>query len=352
MATIDDIRQALTQVEEPELHKDIVSLKMVKGISIENGKIHISIELTTPACPLKDEIQKRVENAVKALPGVKNISIEMTSRVPEARAVSGKLPIEGVKNVVAVYACKGGVGKSTVASNLAVALSLKGAQVGILDADIYGPNMPIMMGVNMRPQASEKPGKIAPLIAHNTKVMSIGFLMDASTPVIWRGPMVHGAVQQLLRETDWGALDYLVVDLPPGTGDAQLTLIQSVPIAGVVFVTTPQQVSLADSLKGIQMFRKLNVPILGLVENMSGFTCPHCGTVTNIFSKDGGKSEASEFSLPFLGSIPIEPAITAAGDTGVPIVRSHPESASGKAFLHLAELVAANLSVAHFDQSS
>jgi len=346
MPSIDEIKKALALVMEPELHKDIVSLNMVKGISFEKGKAEISLELTTPACPLKDEIKTSIENVVGKLAGVKSVKVEMTARVSQARPVSGKIPLEGVKNVIAVYACKGGVGKSTVASNVASALAIRGAAVGLLDADIYGPNIPLMMGLKERPQASEKPDKIAPLLAHGVKVMSLGFLINPDTPMIWRGPMVHGAVQQLLRETDWGDLDYLVVDLPPGTGDAQLTLIQSTPLAGVVIVTTPQQVSLADSVKGIEMFRKLEVPILGIVENMSGFKCPYCGTVTDIFSKGGGMEEAKDYGVPFLGAIPLDPKVVTSGDNGVPVVVKDPGSPAGKAFLHIAEWVAANLSVA------
>lgn len=346
MSSIEEIRNALRTVEEPELRRDIVSLNMVKGITFENGVVGVTVELTTPACPLKDEITKRIGTALQSLPDVKKINVEYTARVAQSRPVTGKAPIPGVKNVIAVYACKGGVGKSTLAVNLATALKTKGASVGMLDADVYGPNIPMMMGAHGRPEATSNSKKIPPILAHDVKLMSLGFLTNANTPMIWRGPMVHGAVQQLLRETDWGELDYLVVDLPPGTGDAQLTLIQTVPLAGVVFVTTPQGVSLADGVKGIEMFRKLNVPILGLVENMSGFECPQCHHVTDIFSKGGGEDEAKRYQVPFLGSIPLDPSIVKASDSGTPTVKSDPESSVGKAFLGLAERVAANVSVA------
>lgn len=344
MATTDDIRTALSKVEEPELHKDIVSLNMVKEISQDNGNVSLVVELTTPACPMKDELENRIKKAVSALSGVRGVKVEFTARVAAARPVTGKMEIEGVKNVVAVYACKGGVGKSTVASNLATALVRQGAKVGLLDADIYGPNIPIMMGVSDRPQAAPN-NKIAPLLSHGVKLMSLGFLTDANTPMIWRGPMVHGAVQQLLRETAWDDLDYLIVDLPPGTGDAQLTLVQSVPLAGVVIVSTPQAVCLTDGVKGIEMFRKLKVPILGLVENMSGFECPDCHHTTDIFSKGGGQKEADRFEIPFLGAIPIDPRIVRGGDTGRPIVVDQPDSATAKIFMQLAGRVAANISI-------
>ncbi len=344
MANTDDIKRALSTVEEPELHKDIMSLGMVKEISQDEGKVSLVIELTTPACPMKDELENRIKKAVSPLAGVKSVAIEFTSRVAAARPVTGKMEIEGVRNVLAVYACKGGVGKSTVASNLATALAKQGAKVGLLDADIYGPNIPIMMGATGRPQAAPN-NKIAPLLAHGVKLMSLGFLTDANTPMIWRGPMVHGAVQQLLRETAWDDLDYLVVDLPPGTGDAQLTLVQSVPLAGVVIVSTPQAVCLTDGVKGIEMFRKLKVPILGLIENMSGFECPECHHTTDIFTKGGGEKEAKEFDIPFLGAIPIDPRIVKGGDSGRPIVVDQPASATAKIFSQIAGRVAANISI-------
>jgi ATP-binding protein involved in chromosome partitioning len=230
---------------------------------------------------------------------------------------------------------------------LATALALRGAAVGLLDADIHGPNIPLMMGAGGRAQVSDD-NKITPIVAHNVKTMSLEYVLDSSAPKIWRGPMVHGAVQQLLRDTQWGELDYLVIDLPPGTGDAQLTVVQSVPLSGVVIVTTPQAVSLLDGARGIGMFQKLNVPMLGLIENMSGFECPHCQTVTDIFSKGGGQKEAERLGIPFLGSIPIDPMIVAGGDAGKPVVISRGDSATGRLFLSIADRVAANISLSQF----
>ncbi|MCB4756999.1 MAG: Mrp/NBP35 family ATP-binding protein [Elusimicrobia bacterium] len=348
MPTLDEIKSALSTVEEPELHRDLVSLNMVKGITNDNGNVSIVLELTTPACPLRDELTRRIEEAVKKRPGVKKVQVEFTARVIPARPVTGKMAIEGVKHVVAVYACKGGVGKSTISTNLAVSLVQRGSRVGLLDADIYGPDIPLMMGIRERPQASAH-NKMAPPVAHGVKLMSLGFLTDANTPMIWRGPMVHGAVQQLLRETDWGDLDYLIVDLPPGTGDAQLTLVQSVPLSGVVVVSTPQVVSLADGVKGIEMFRKLQVPILGLIENMSGFKCPECGHLTPIFSQGGAEAEARRLGIPFLGSLPIEPEVVTGGDAGQPIVVFRPDSSIARLLLQMSERVAANISIAQFE---
>lgn len=346
MVTVAQVRAALSKVEEPELRRDLVSLGMVKNIHLEGGRVAVAIELTTPACPLKDEVQSRIETAVKALPGVDAVSVTFSARVPQARPVSAKAPIPGVKNIVPVYACKGGVGKSTVSTNLACALAAKGASVGLLDADIHGPNVALMMGAQ-GPAYVSGDNRITPVTAHGVKLMSISFVMDENAPKIWRGPMVHGAIQQLLRDTDWGELDYLVIDLPPGTGDAQLTVIQSVPLSGVVFVSTPQAVSLLDGVKGIGMFRKLGAPILGLVENMSGFACPHCGKTTDIFSKGGARAEAERQDIPFLGAVPLDPAVVAAGDTGKPVVLSQPGSATAHVFLRIAESVAAGISVAN-----
>ncbi|MGQ0644083.1 MAG: Mrp/NBP35 family ATP-binding protein [Elusimicrobiota bacterium] len=347
MPTTEEILKAMSKVQEPELGRDLVSLDMVKDIVIEGGKVSLKVELTTPACPLKEEIQRNCEAALKSVPGVTETGVVLTHRVLQQKAVPDKEPVPGVKNIIAVYACKGGVGKSTVATNLAASLVLDGCSVGLLDADIYGPNVPIMMGAKGGPEGDGD--RLLPLQAHGVKLMSLGFLMRDDTPVIWRGPMVHGAVRQLLRDTSWGELDYLIVDLPPGTGDAQLTLIQTVPLAGVVAVTTPQDVALLDGIKGIQMFRKLNVPILGLVENMSGFECPHCHEETAIFSKGGGEREASRLKIPYLGAVPLHPDMVAAGDQGVPIVVGRPASAQAKALRWAAKVLAGQISIANMN---
>jgi len=352
MPTIDEVKKALRTVEDPELHKDIVSLGMVKDISVEGERVKVKVELTTPACPLKDEIKARVEKALLVLEGVKKVEIDLPAKVFQAaRPLTAKAPLPGVKHIIAVFACKGGVGKTTISSNLAVSLRLKGARVGLLDADIHGPNIPLMMGIQDNPKGAPN-NKLIPLESHGVQLMSLGFLTETNLPSIWRGPMVHGAVQQLLRDTLWDDLDYLIVDLPPGTGDAQLTIIQSVPLSGVVFVTTPQAVSLLDGVKGIGMFRKLKVPILGIVENMSGFVCPHCQKETDIFSKGGGEAEAEKQKIPFLGSIPLDPQVVKGGDSGKPVVIGEPESEAAQNLVKMAERVAANISISQFESSS
>lgn len=339
-----DVAEALSTVQDPELGRDLVSLNMIKDIQVKDSVVAFTLELTTPACPLKSELKKAAEEAVRAIPGVKDVQVSLSSRVPKgAPTVGEKRQIPGVSNIIAVASGKGGVGKSTVAVNLAVALAQTGARVGLLDADIYGPSIPIMMGVHERPTSDGK--KLFPIERHGVKMMSIGFLVPEDTAVIWRGPMVMRAVEQLLYDVDWGNLDYLVVDLPPGTGDAQLTLAQKVPVMGAVIVTTPQDVALIDAGKGVNMFQEVKVPILGIIENMSYFVCPHCEGRTDLFSHGGGSKIAEKLGVPFLGEIPLSADVREAGDKGTPIVEADPRSPQAEAFRKLAEKVASRVSV-------
>jgi ATP-binding protein involved in chromosome partitioning len=343
MANEQQVLQALSHVQEPELNRDLVTLKMVKDISIKNDTVDLTIVLTTPACPLRDQINSEATAAVMGLPGVKHVNIKWDSSVPIDSRISGRINVP-IKSTIAVASGKGGVGKSTVAVNFAVALAQAGAQVGLMDADIYGPNIPVMMGVaNQRPMARDD--KIIPLEAFGIKLMSMGFLVSAEQAMIWRGPMLHSAIRQFLSDVDWGPLDYLVIDLPPGTGDAQLTLAQSVPLTGAIVVATPQDVALADVIRGVSMFKKLEVPVLGVVENMSYFVCPHCGERTDIFDHGGAKAMAERLGVPFLGEIPLDTKIRLGGDTGLPVMVTEPDSPLGSAFRRAAENIAAKVSV-------
>ncbi|MCS7221886.1 MAG: Mrp/NBP35 family ATP-binding protein [Anaerolineae bacterium] len=329
------ILQALSKVQEPELHRDLVSLNMIRDIRIDEGVVSFTIMLTTPACPLRTQIEQEARAAVMALPGVKQVNVRLDANVRSDQRIIGRLQIP-IKNILAVASGKGGVGKTTVAVNLAVALAQLGARTGILDADIYGPNVPIMMGLSKLPPTRD--GKLVPPKAYGVEVMSMGFLIPRDQAVIWRGPMLHSAIRQLFTDVDWGDLDYLVVDLPPGTGDAQLSLAQSVPVTGGVIVTQPQEVALADARRGITAFQRLDVPILGIVENMAG----------PIFGEGGGEAAARELGVPFLGRIYLDAEIRKGGDTGRPIVAFAPESESARAFRKLAETVAARVSVMSF----
>ncbi|HZN57374.1 MAG TPA: Mrp/NBP35 family ATP-binding protein [Planctomycetota bacterium] len=333
----------LKTVEDPDLHRDIVSLGFVKDLKIDGGSVSFKVELTTPACPVKEQLKAECERKVRELPGVEDVVVEMTAQVRRMHEPTGPV-LQGVKNIIAVASGKGGVGKSTTAANLALGLRQSGATVGLLDADVYGPSMALMMGAEGRPDVTAE-RKLVPIMAHGVKVISMGFLSGPNTPVIWRGPMVHGLLQQFLKDVEWGTLDYLVIDLPPGTGDAQLSISQAITLSGAVIVTTPQDVSLLDARKGLLMFRQLRVPVLGIVENMSYFVCPHCGERTEIFRHGGGKKASEELGVPFLGEIPIDPAVTPGGDRGIPIVVEHPESPAAKAFAAFAKQVAAQLSV-------
>ena len=338
------ILDALRAVQDPDLHQDIVTLGFVKDLRVCGDQVAFQIELTTPACPVKDLMKGQAERAVKALPGVAGVAIEMTARVTASRPVLGnKGIIPGVKNVVAVSSGKGGVGKSTVAVNLACALRQTGARVGILDADVYGPNVPMMLGVSGQPAVVDK--KIVPFERHGLQVMSMALLTAEDQPVIWRGPMLHSAVRQFLFDVAWHDLDYLVVDLPPGTGDAQLSLSQQAHLMGAVIVTTPQDVSVLDVKKAIRMFQTVNVPILGVVENMAWFSPPGSSERYHLFGQGGGAAIEREFGVPLLGQIPIEIAVREGGDGGNPIVVAAPASASAKALTEIAGKVAQRISI-------
>jgi ATP-binding protein involved in chromosome partitioning len=338
------VMDALRTVQEPELGRDIVSLGMVKAIAIDEMRVGFTIELTTPACPLKDEIEQNARAAVQAL-GAETVDITWGAMVRRAGPAQAAALLPGVKNIIAVVSGKGGVGKSTVSVNLAVALAQAGASVGLLDADITGPNIPLMMGLEGQPVASPN-NKITPLERFGVKVISIQFFVPEGQPVVWRGPLVGGAIQQFLRDVEWGDLDYLVIDLPPGTSDAQLTLAQAVPISGAVLVTTPQEVSLLDVTKAYAMLRRMNVPVTGLVENMAGFVCAHCGEVTDIFGRGGGERFARENGIEFLGSIPLDVTVRQGADVGIPAVAQREPGPAAKTMTDLAKTVAARLSVA------
>ncbi len=343
------ILQALSKVQDPELHRDIVSLGMVKDLSVDHGKVSFTVELTTPACPLRETIETDCKKALAQVPGVAGLDIRFGAQVRGSKAGAGQTDLlPTVKNVVLVAAGKGGVGKSTLAANLAVALNMHGAAVGLLDADIYGPSVPIIMGVKGEPKKIEVDGayKIAPAIAHGVPVMSIGFFLDPDQAVIWRGPMLGKALHQLMADVHWGDLDYLVVDMPPGTGDVQITFSQQLKVSGALLVATPQDVALADVVRAKSMFDKVMIPIVGIVENMSYFICDGCGKKHEIFSRGGARRAAERFQIPYLGEIPITPALREGGDAGVPILIQDPKSEVSKSFLEIAARLAGQLSIA------
>jgi ATP-binding protein involved in chromosome partitioning len=345
MPTLTDtaVYDALRQVQEPELGGDLMSRNMVKGLAIDGSRVALTIELTTPACPLKDEIEADIRAKLEPL-GAQTIDVTWNAMVRRAAPTAAAQLVPGVKNVLAVASGKGGVGKSTVAANLAVALAMEGAAVGLLDADITGPNIPQMMGLEGQPSATPE-GKIRPLERHGVKVISIQFFVPEGQPIVWRGPLVGGAIQQFLRDVDWGELDYLVVDLPPGTSDAQLTLAQAVSISGSVLVTTPQEVALSDVGKALAMFRRMSVPIIGVVENMGSFVCAHCGEVTEIFGRGGGERFAKRNEIEYLGSIPLDVTVRQGGDAGVPAVAQREPGPAAVVLRDLARTVAARMSV-------
>jgi ATP-binding protein involved in chromosome partitioning len=344
------VMDALRHVQEPELGGDLVTRNMIRDLVIDGAKVAFQIELTTPACPLKDEIETRVHAALDPI-GVESIDVTWGASVRRAAPRTAEQLLPGVKNVLAVASGKGGVGKSTVAVNLAVALAKDGASVGLLDADITGPNVPLMLGLEGQPGKTED-NKIQPLVRHGVKAISIQFFVPAGQPIIWRGPLVGGAITQFLRDVDWGELDYLVIDLPPGTSDAQLTLAQAVPVSGAVLVTTPQEVSLLDVEKALAMFKRMSVPVLGLVENMTAFICPHCGEATEIFGRGGGERFATTHQLEYLGGIPLDITVRQGGDVGVPAVAQREPGPAALSLISIARTIAARMSVRAASASS
>ncbi|MBI3733399.1 MAG: Mrp/NBP35 family ATP-binding protein [Chloroflexi bacterium] len=342
LVTEQQVLAALSAVQEPELRNNLVALNMIRDVQIEDATVRFTVMLTTRACPFTGRIEEESRQAVMKIPGVKQAIVKMDANTAADTRIRGQLNIP-VRNTVAVASGKGGVGKSTVTVNLALALAKQGANVGLMDADVYGPNIPMMMGVMDRPRSVN--GKIQPIRSYGIKLMSMGFLVEPDQPLVWRGPMLHGVIRQFLSDVDWGDLDYLLIDLPPGTGDVQLSLAQAVPLTGAIMVTTPQDVALADVRKGVGAFEKLEVPILGLIENMSYFICPHCGERTEIFSYGGGRRAAEQWEIPFLGEIPLNPDVRLGGDTGKPIVALKPDSLEAKAFHELAQVIAAKISV-------
>lgn len=353
--TRDEILVALSNINDPDLHRDIVSLGFVKKVELSDRKVDIEIQLTTPACPVRDEMKSQATNEIRKLGFKGEVNVVMTSQVVGHANQAKEQLLPGVKNTIAIASGKGGVGKSTVAVNLAAALAKDGAKVGIIDADVYGPSLPLMLGVTERPETEridEKRFKIHPIEKYGIKMMSIGFLVDTETPMIWRGPMASGAVKQFLTDVIWNDLDYMIFDLPPGTGNVQLTLVQAIPLTGAVIVTTPQDVSLADVRRGVRMFQKVNVPIFGIIENMSYFVCSHCGHREDIFSHGGGKKTAANFGVPFLGEIPIYTPIRIGGDNGTPIILMEPESEQSQMIQSIARRLAAQISITNLSVES
>src|SRR3954464_105060 len=347
MATLerDAVLNALRAVVDPDLRRDIVSLGFVKDLVLADGRASFTIELTTPARPVKDPLRDQAGPAVRGL-GIDSVDVQLTAKVRSASVPeTGKQPLPGVKNVIAVGAGKGGVGKTTLAVTLALSLARCGSRVGILDGDIYGPNVPIMLGITTQLTTNEQ-RQIVPAEKYGLQVISIGFLTNDDAPLIWRGPMLHGAIQQFVKEVAWRDLDYLIIDMPPGTGDVALSLSQTVPVVGSIVVTTPQQVSLADSRRAVRMYQKLSIPTLGIVENMSFYACPNCNHESDIFGNGGGEGLAPDMGVPFLGRLPIYQPIREGSDAGVPLVGAEPASAAARAFLTVAERAAAQVSIA------
>jgi ATP-binding protein involved in chromosome partitioning len=343
MTTVDQVLASLKKVVDPELHKDIVSMGMIKDLAITDGKVSFTLELTTPACPFNDDIEQDVRAAISDI-GVQNLDLKVTARVMEGRAISMDELIPDVKNIIAVASGKGGVGKTTIAVNLALALARSGAKVGLLDADIYGPSVPLMLGAEADPQVLKN--KIQPPNVEGIKVISMGFFYEQSQQAgIYRGPIVSGIIKQFLTDVEWGSLDYLIIDLPPGTGDAPLTMAQTIPVTGIIIVTTPQDVAMNVAVKALGMFSKLNVPIVGVIENMSYLQCPHCSEHISIFGKGGGQKISEKFGIPFLGEIPLSPQIMEGSDKGKPVIVSDPDSIQANALRKVAKTIAGRISV-------
>ena len=346
----ESVLEVLRPVQDPELQKSLVELNMIRNVKIIDGQVSFTLVLTTPACPLREFIVEDCEKAVRTLPGVTDIQVEVTAETPQQKSLPDRQGIEGVKNIIAISSGKGGVGKSTVAANVAVSLAAVGAKVGLLDADIYGPNAPTMLGLSeakVMVRQGEGGEVLEPAFNHGVKLVSMAFLIDKDQPVVWRGPMLNGVIRQFLYQVQWGDLDYLIVDLPPGTGDAQLTMAQAVPMAGAVIVTTPQTVALLDARKGLKMFQQLGVPVLGIVENMSYFIPPDLPDKKyDIFGSGGGEKTARELGVPMLGCVPLEIGLREGGDTGLPIVVGNPESASAQALREISQTIAGKVSVA------
>lgn len=348
MPTPSEIMDALRAVEDPDFRRDIVSLGFVKDVQLEGAVARVVVELTTPACPVKDLLQKQCEDAILGVPGVERAEVTMSARTRSAPAAPEDL-IPGVRQCIAIASGKGGVGKSTLSLNLAIALAQAGAKVGLLDADVYGPTIPAMLGAEMeRPYTKDQ--KIIPLELHGIKAMSIGFLMEPGQSVLWRGPMVAGTVRQLLGDVLWGELDYLLVDLPPGTGDAPMSLAQLVPLTGVAIVTTPHTVSAGIAGKSAELFRRLQAPVLGVIENMGLYRCPSCGTESRLFNGMSGSDLANSLETAFLGSVPLDPEISASSDEGIPCLVAHPESVYASVIRSVAGKMAAQASLATANQ--
>ncbi len=346
MTTLSEqlVLDSLKQIIDPDLRKDIVTLGFVRDVKIDGGDVSFRIVLTTPACPVKEQMESQAQQIVSGLEGVSSVNVTMDAEVPQGRGIANNVALPGVKNIIAVSSGKGGVGKSTVAVNLAVSLALDGAKVGLMDADVYGPNVPLMLGTGFN-QPEIRNGKLLPIRAHGIKMISMAVLVPPDKPMILRGPMLHGVVRQFLTDVEWGELDYLIVDMPPGTGDVQLSLAQLVPVQGSVLVTTPQEVSLSDVRRAVKMFEQVAVPVLGVIENMSYFIAPDTGNKYEIFGRGGGQMLSDEYGLNFLGEVPLGMEVREGGDKGVPVVISAPDSPQAAAFRRVAEEVARQISI-------